>query len=84
MPTLVIHGKTDPTFPIEHGEAIASVLSGATLVRVEGGGMNYTRRTGHRSPKRSLNIPKGVEDNASNGAVRRIVRGTIIAFRLVA
>lgn len=35
---LVIHGTSDPVFHIEHGEAMASAITGATLVRVEGGG----------------------------------------------
>jgi pimeloyl-ACP methyl ester carboxylesterase len=36
--TLVIHGTSDPLFPIAHGEALASAVKGATLVRIEGGG----------------------------------------------
>jgi len=34
-PTLVIHGAHDPAFPIEHGEALAKEIPGATLVRIE-------------------------------------------------
>ncbi len=36
--TLVIRGTSDPLFPIAHGEALASAVKGATLVRIEGGG----------------------------------------------
>ncbi|RWK12134.1 alpha/beta hydrolase [Mesorhizobium sp.] len=38
VPLLVIHGTTDPIFPIEHGEALAGAVPCARLVRVEGGG----------------------------------------------
>ncbi|TIU59715.1 MAG: hypothetical protein E5W25_32395, partial [Mesorhizobium sp.] len=34
----VIHGTTDPIFPIEHGAALAEAVAGAKLVRIEGGG----------------------------------------------
>ncbi|MCA0031062.1 alpha/beta fold hydrolase [Mesorhizobium sp. B263B2A] len=37
-PLLVIHGTTDPIFPVEHGEALAKAVAGAKLLRVEGGG----------------------------------------------
>lgn len=77
--TLVIHGTSDPM----HGEAIA--LAVRPLFESKAEAMNYTRRIGHRSPKRSLGIPKGVEDpQRSDGAVRRIARGTIIARGSVA
>ncbi|RWD22574.1 MAG: alpha/beta hydrolase [Mesorhizobium sp.] len=35
---LVIHGTTDPIFPVEHGAALAEAVAGAKLVRIEGGG----------------------------------------------
>jgi pimeloyl-ACP methyl ester carboxylesterase len=38
VPLLVIHGTADPPFPIEHGEALAKMVSNATLVRIAGGG----------------------------------------------
>jgi len=38
VPLLVIHGTTDPLFPVEHGEALAKAVPGARLVKVEGGG----------------------------------------------
>lgn len=38
QPLLVIHGTSDPLFPVEHGEAFARVVRGTTLVRIEGGG----------------------------------------------
>lgn len=37
-PLLVIHGTADPVYPIEHGEALAAIVAGASLVRLEGGG----------------------------------------------
>jgi pimeloyl-ACP methyl ester carboxylesterase len=37
-PTLVIHGTADPMFPIEHGQALAQEIPGATLVTLEGAG----------------------------------------------
>ncbi|TGP53754.1 alpha/beta hydrolase [bacterium M00.F.Ca.ET.159.01.1.1] len=42
-PLLVIHGATDPLFPIEHGEALAKAVPGARLVRIEGGGHELHR-----------------------------------------
>jgi len=38
VPTLVVHGETDPLFPVEHGEALAGAIPGARLVRIAGGG----------------------------------------------
>ncbi|TIQ29381.1 MAG: alpha/beta hydrolase [Mesorhizobium sp.] len=43
VPLLVIHGATDPIFPIEHGEALAGAVPGARLVRIEGGGHELHR-----------------------------------------
>ena len=37
-PTLVLHGTTDPMFPLEHGEALAAEIPGAHLVPLPGGG----------------------------------------------
>lgn len=37
-PLLVIHGTSDPIFPVEHGEALAKTVAGADLLRIEGGG----------------------------------------------
>lgn len=37
-PLLVIHGTSDPIFPVEHGEALAGIVAGAKIIRVEGGG----------------------------------------------
>jgi pimeloyl-ACP methyl ester carboxylesterase len=37
-PTLVIHGTTDPMFPLAHGEALAREIADATLLRVPGMG----------------------------------------------
>jgi pimeloyl-ACP methyl ester carboxylesterase len=38
VPTLVIHGTSDPLFPIAHGEALASTIKGSTFVPIDGGG----------------------------------------------
>lgn len=37
-PLLVIHGTSDPIFPVEHGAALADAVADARLVRIEGGG----------------------------------------------
>lgn len=37
-PLLVIHGASDPLFPVEHSAALAAEVEGAKLVRLEGGG----------------------------------------------
>ncbi|RUZ74164.1 alpha/beta hydrolase [Mesorhizobium sp. M7A.F.Ca.US.006.01.1.1] len=37
-PLLVIHGTADPIFPVEHGEALAEAVTGAKIIRIEGGG----------------------------------------------
>ena len=46
VPTLVLHGTDDPTFPLAHGEALAAEIRGARLVRLEG--------MGHEVPPRAL------------------------------
>lgn len=38
LPLLVVHGTADPVFPPEHGEMLASAVSGSRLVRIGGGG----------------------------------------------
>ncbi|RAZ85582.1 alpha/beta hydrolase [Mesorhizobium hawassense] len=38
VPLLVIHGTSDPIFPVEHGAALANVVPVARLVEIEGGG----------------------------------------------
>jgi pimeloyl-ACP methyl ester carboxylesterase len=45
-PTLVLHGTEDPLFPIAHGEALATEIPGARLLRLEG--------MGHQMPPRQL------------------------------
>ena len=42
-PTLVIHGTADPMFPLEHGEALAATIPGASLLRLEGAGHGVDR-----------------------------------------
>ena len=37
-PLLVIHGTTDPIFPVEHGDALTETVAGAKILRIEGGG----------------------------------------------
>jgi pimeloyl-ACP methyl ester carboxylesterase len=41
-PTLVIHGTDDPSFSIDHGQALADEIPGATLLTLEG--------VGHETP----------------------------------
>jgi pimeloyl-ACP methyl ester carboxylesterase len=38
VPTLVLHGTADPSFPLEHGRALAEEIPGARLVPLEGMG----------------------------------------------
>jgi pimeloyl-ACP methyl ester carboxylesterase len=38
VPTLVIHGTTDPMFPLAHGQALADEIPGARLLRLDGAG----------------------------------------------
>jgi pimeloyl-ACP methyl ester carboxylesterase len=42
-PTLVIHGTTDPMFPIGHGEALAEEIPGARLLQLQGAGHGIER-----------------------------------------
>ena len=46
VPTLVMHGTTDPMFPVEHGTALARAIPGARFVPLEG--------MGHQQPPPSL------------------------------
>jgi pimeloyl-ACP methyl ester carboxylesterase len=43
VPTLVIHGTADPMFPLPHGEALASEIPSARLLRLEGAGHGVQR-----------------------------------------
>jgi pimeloyl-ACP methyl ester carboxylesterase len=43
VPTLVIHGTADPMFPLEHGEALAEEIPGATLLPLQGAGHGVDR-----------------------------------------
>jgi pimeloyl-ACP methyl ester carboxylesterase len=43
VPTLVIHGTTDPMFPLRHGEVLAGEIPGATLLPLEGAGHGVDR-----------------------------------------
>jgi pimeloyl-ACP methyl ester carboxylesterase len=40
-PTLVVHGTSDPLFPLEHGEALAREIPHARLLRVPGMGHQF-------------------------------------------
>jgi pimeloyl-ACP methyl ester carboxylesterase len=42
-PTLVIHGTADPMFPLEHGQALAAEIPGATLLPLNGAGHGVDR-----------------------------------------
>jgi pimeloyl-ACP methyl ester carboxylesterase len=42
-PTLVIHGSADPVFPLPHGQALASEIPSARLLRLEGAGHGVQR-----------------------------------------
>ncbi len=43
VPTLVIHGTADPMFPLEHGQALAEEIPGASLLLLEGAGHGVDR-----------------------------------------
>lgn len=45
VPTLVVHGSSDPLFPLAHGKALAAAIPGARLLVVDG--------MGHQVPPRS-------------------------------
>ncbi|HEY3631367.1 MAG TPA: alpha/beta fold hydrolase [Jatrophihabitantaceae bacterium] len=38
VPTLVVHGRQDPLFPLPHGEALARDIPNASLIRLDGVG----------------------------------------------
>jgi pimeloyl-ACP methyl ester carboxylesterase len=42
-PTLVIHGRADPMFPLPHGQALAKEIPGARLLILEGAGHGIER-----------------------------------------
>jgi pimeloyl-ACP methyl ester carboxylesterase len=42
-PTLVLHGTADPMLPVEHGEALAEEIPGATMLTLEGAGHGVDR-----------------------------------------
>jgi pimeloyl-ACP methyl ester carboxylesterase len=41
--TLVVHGTADPMFPLEHGQALADEIPGASLMPLEGAGHGVER-----------------------------------------
>jgi pimeloyl-ACP methyl ester carboxylesterase len=43
VPTLVVHGSSDPMFPLEHGQALAEEIPGATLLPLQGAGHGIER-----------------------------------------
>jgi pimeloyl-ACP methyl ester carboxylesterase len=48
VPVLVIHGRDDPVFPLEHGRALAEAIPGGALLALE--------RTGHELPKETWEV----------------------------
>jgi pimeloyl-ACP methyl ester carboxylesterase len=38
VPLLVIHGTSDPVFPLGHGVALSKEVPGSKVVRIDGGG----------------------------------------------
>lgn len=42
VPTLVLHGDADPVIPFAMGETVAKAIPGARIIRVPGGGHEYT------------------------------------------
>ena len=48
IPTVVIHGRDDPLFPFEHGQALAEAIPSAELLLLEG--------VGHELPRRSWDL----------------------------
>jgi pimeloyl-ACP methyl ester carboxylesterase len=42
-PLLVVHGTADPVYAVDHGIALSEAVSGAKLVRIEGGGHELHR-----------------------------------------
>jgi pimeloyl-ACP methyl ester carboxylesterase len=43
VPTLVIHGRADPMFPLEHGQALVNEIPGARLLPLDGAGHGVER-----------------------------------------
>jgi pimeloyl-ACP methyl ester carboxylesterase len=48
VPALVIHGRDDPVFPLEHGRALADAIPGAELLLLD--------RMGHELPRASWDL----------------------------
>jgi pimeloyl-ACP methyl ester carboxylesterase len=61
VPTLVIHGTADPMFPLPHGEALATEIPGARLLRVEDAGHGI-------DPADSAHIARTVLEHTSSAA----------------
>lgn len=58
-PTLVLHGTTDPMFPLEHGRALAAEIPGARLIPSPAPGINNRHETSGTWPSRqSSTTPK--------------------------
>ncbi len=89
-PTLVLHGTTDPLFPLEHGRALARALAravpGARLVELAGVGHEQPRPSGGTSccPPCWSTRPSGVPcwstppsaQRGRTGQARRVARTT--------
>lgn len=56
IPTLVIHGKSDPFIPIEHGEKCASLIPDADYFRIENMGHDIPAQLAEPLAKKILSI----------------------------
>ena len=59
LPTLVVHGRADPFFPVGNGEALADAIPAARLLVLDdmGTALRTPRRRGHRRNARPLTSP---------------------------
>lgn len=64
-PTLVVHGATDPFFPVGNAEALAAEIPGAALIVLDGVGAELPRRVhaevGAAVLRRTASCPEGSE-----------------------
>ncbi len=71
-PTLVLHGTTDPLFPVEHGRALARLVPGARLVELAG--------VGHEQPppqRWDVAVPAVLDHTARRRPPSRPRRGSL-------
>jgi hypothetical protein len=73
VPTLVVHGRRDPFFPVGNGEAIAREIPGARLLVLEEAATAIPMRRPARSPRpwsrwgRGRRVPRGYGIRAAAG-----------------